>query len=114
MADNKSHARIQEKVLLEIEVQSLDKTIHNFSAWFCVLEPEPYELQAMLAQDLLTLMYISLMPLYNSGVKEWYLNHTYPVKSKKIPGAFTTGLAQIPNFILFYRLFIIGFFPVQI
>ena len=38
MADNKSHAHIKEKVLLEIEVQSLDKTIHNFSAWFCVLE----------------------------------------------------------------------------
>ena len=38
MADNKSHSHIKEKVLLEVEVQSLDKTIHNFSAWFCVLE----------------------------------------------------------------------------
>ena len=37
MADSKSHVKITRKVLLDMEVKSLDGTTHRFSAWFCVL-----------------------------------------------------------------------------
>ena len=37
MADSKSRLKITRKVLLDMEVESLDGAKHHFSAWFCVL-----------------------------------------------------------------------------
>ena len=37
MADSKSRVKITRKVLLDMEVESLDGAKHHFSAWFCVL-----------------------------------------------------------------------------
>jgi len=114
--------------------------------------PEDLEFETMLGQDMLVLMYISLLPTYTSGqripsfnaaitdmigdeislfnqkykanfsnvrllenyqlvvegltlclseirkhlyIQEWYLNHTYPVQTRKDAGSRQKGLAQI-------------------